>query len=329
MRLSTTKWGFIGCGNVTENKSGPAFNIIENSQIVAVMCRNKNRAEKYARQRNIARWYDDALELIDDKEVNAVYIATPPSTHATYAIMALKAGKPVYIEKPMAANYEDCLRINRVSEETGIPCFVAYYRRYLPYFLKVKELIKENTIGKIGSIQIRLIRKAETEQPYTPDNLPWRLDPEIAGGGYFYDLAPHQIDILQDIFGYILEAQGYRNNVAGLYSAEDTVSASFQFENGISGTGSWSFAAHTSAEEDSIHIIGTNGTIKFSTFEFSPIEVYTDNGVETINPENPEHIQQPLIQAVVDDLRGIAPCSSTGESATATNWVLDRILGKL
>lgn len=95
-------------------------------------CKGKSLCQRKRYQ----EWYDDAQELIDDPEVNAIYIATPPSSHATYAIMAMKAGKPAYIEKPMAQTYEECTRINRISQETGIPCFVAYYRRYLPYFQK-------------------------------------------------------------------------------------------------------------------------------------------------------------------------------------------------
>lgn len=147
------KWGFIGCGEVTKYKSGPAFQKIENSEVVAVMSRNGDKAKTYAKERGIPKWYDDAQELIDDEEVNAVYIATPPSSHATYAIMSMKAGKPVYIEKPMAVTYEECCRINRISKETGVPCFVAYYRRYLPYFLKVKSLVEEGHIGNVINIQ--------------------------------------------------------------------------------------------------------------------------------------------------------------------------------
>ena len=181
------------------------------------MSRKLEKAEKYAKERGIARWYDDAQMLINDPEINAVYIATPPSSHATYAIMAMKAGKAVYIEKPMAVTYEECCRINRVSQETGMPCFVAYYRRNLPYFQKVKTLIEEGSIGNIINIQVRF-----AQPPRSLDRkegiLPWRLQPDIAGGGYFYDLAPHQIDLLQEIFGCILEASGYKSNRGGLYN---------------------------------------------------------------------------------------------------------------
>ena len=292
------------------------------------MSRTEEKAKSYAERHNIARWYTDAQELISDPEVNAVYIATPPSSHATYAIMAMKAGKPVYIEKPMAASYEDCTRINRISKETGVPCFVAYYRRYLPYFLKVKELVRQGAIGKVMNVQIRFAQPAN-ELDSSKTNQPWRLNAEVAGGGYFYDLAPHQIDILQDIFGCILEAEGYSSNRGGLYSAEDSVSACFKFESGLPGSGSWCFVAHESAKEDRIEIIGDKGMICFSVFSFQPIALHTLKGREEISFENPENIQYPLIKAVVEHLQNKSICTCDGVSATPTNWVIDRILGKL
>ena len=322
------KWGFIGCGDVTERKSGPAFNMVEGSMVQAVMSRDIKKAKSYAQRHNIAKWYDDAQELVDDPDVNAIYIATPPSSHATFAIMAMKAGKPVYIEKPMAANYEDCTRINRIAQETGVPCFVAYYRRYLPYFLKVKELIHRGQIGEVINIQIRFAQPP-SEMDYNKTNLPWRLLPGIAGGGYFYDLAPHQLDILQDMFGCILEAEGYCSNRGGLYEVEDTVSACFKFESGLPGSGSWCFVAHESAKEDRIEIIGDKGMICFSVFTFDPIALHTERGREEIAVENPPYVQLPLIKAVVEHLQGKGICSCSGLSATPTNWVVDKILGKI
>ncbi|NDW11304.1 gfo/Idh/MocA family oxidoreductase [Bacteroides sp. 214] len=322
------KWGFIGCGIVTEQKSGPAFQKIENSEVVAVMSRDGEKAKAYAQAHNIKKWYDDAQELVDDEEINAVYIATPPSSHATYAIMAMKAGKAVYIEKPMAVTYEECTRINRIAEETGMPCFVAYYRRYLPYFKKVKGLVEDGTIGNVINTQVRFAQPPR-DLDYNSTNLPWRVQPDIAGGGYFYDLAPHQIDLLQEMFGYILAADGYKSNRGGLYKAEDTLSACFQFENGLVGSGSWCFVAHDSAKIDRVEIIGDKGSLSFSVFTYDPITLHTERGREEITIENPEHVQQPLIQAVVDHLLGKSICECNGESATTINWVMDKILDKL
>ena len=322
------KWGFIGCGEVTEKKSGPAFSLIEGSRVVAVMSRNKERARSYAERHQIPHWYTDAQELLDDPDVNAVYIATPPSSHATYAIMAMKAGKPVYVEKPLAASYEECLRVNRVAQETGMPCFVAYYRRYLPYFEEVKKIVRSGQIGKIVGVQIRFAVPPR-DVDYNRTDLPWRVQRDIAGGGYFYDLAPHQLDLVQELFGPITRAVGFCTNRAGLYETEDTVSAAFQFPDGLPGSGTWCFCAHESARTDRIQIIGDRGRVVFSVFTYDPIELYTEKGRREIVIENPPHVQMPLIQQVVEHLQGKAICTLDSVSATPVNWVVDRILGKI
>jgi predicted dehydrogenase len=327
-QLETVRWGFIGCGAATETKSGPAFSSVPGSEVVAVMSRKAEKAESYATRHQVPRWYTDVQSLIDDPEVNAIYIATPPSSHATYALMAMRAGKPVYIEKPMAASYADCIRINRISQQTGVPCFVAYYRRYLPYFRKVKEIIDSQMLGKLLSCQISFAVPPR-ELDYSSANLPWRLQPDIAGrGGYFYDLAPHQIDLLQYMIkGRIIETQGYCSNMAGLYKVEDTINACFKFDNGMTGSASWCFVAHESARTDRIQIVGLNGSISFSVFDYKPIELYTENGYQTFSIDNPRHVQQPLIQRVVEHLQGKSICECNGIEATPVNWVMDKILG--
>lgn len=326
--LTNVNWGFIGCGEVTEHKSGPAFNQVNHSNIVAVVSRNIEKARSYAERHHIAQYYDDPQQLIDNPNVNAIYIATPPSTHATYALMAIKAGKPVYIEKPMAANYEDCCRIIRISEIEKVPCFVAYYRRYLPYFKKVKEIIQSEILGKINSVQIRFAVQPR-DLDYNSKNLPWRVQPDIAGGGYFYDLAPHQIDLLQEMFGPIVKAEGFKANLGGLYETEDTVSACFQFQNGMIGSGNWCFVAHSSTKEDTIEIIGNKGSMRFAVFSYTPIVVETALGREEHKIENPPYVQLPLIQEVVNHLLGQSICTCDGVSATSVNWVMDRILNKI
>ena len=326
--MKQINWGFIGCGEVTEKKSGPAFNEVEGSQVVAVMSRSENKARSNAERHHVRKWYTDASELIEDPDVNAVYIATPPSSHATFAIMAMHAGKPCYIEKPLAASYNDCIRINRISEQTGVPCFVAYYRRYLPYFQKVKEIIESGTIGNVVNVQVRFSVPPRDLDFQSGKEMPWRLQPDIAGGGYFYDLAPHQIDLLQNLFGVITRAHGYPANRAHLYQAEDTLSACFFFESGIPGSGSWCFVGHESAKEDCIEVIGEKGSLSFSVFTYQPIEVITSEGKNLITVPNPPYVQLPLIKSVIQHLQGIGKCDCTSVSATAVNWVLDRVLWK-
>lgn len=326
--MKQINWGFIGCGEVTERKSGPAFNLVEGSRVVAVMSRSSEKASSYAQRHNIPRWHTDAQSLINDPEVNAVYIATPPSSHATYAIMAMKAGKPVYVEKPLAASYLDCQRVMRISRETGVPCFVAYYRRKLPYFNKVQELLLDGAIGKVVNVQIRF-SVPPRDLDYNSTSLPWRVQRDIAGGGYFYDLAPHQLDLLQEFFGPIVHVSGFSANRGGLYQTEDTVSASFAFQDGMPGSGSWCFVGHESARTDQIELIGEKGRICFSVFTYSPIVLQTSQGKQEITIPNPPHVQLPMIEEVVHHLQGIGTCTSDCISATSVNWVMDRILGKL
>jgi len=319
-------WGFIGCGAVTEMKSGPAFSKVDGSDVVAVMRRDGDKARDYALRHGIGRWYDNAEDLINDPEVNAVYIATPPGSHAAYAIAAMRAGKPVYVEKPMAASREEAEAMNRVSEETGVPLFVAYYRRTLPYFNRVKQLIDEGVLGDLSTVQIRF-----AIPPYQTDfdrtNLPWRVKREIAGAGYFYDLASHQLDLLDYLLGEITGVQGFTANVGGLYDVEDTVTAAFRFQSGVLGSGSWSFVAPADTRTDMIDFVGTKGKLTCSTFMFSPILLESADGVQEYREENPENIQFYLIESIVNYLNGKGSMPlSTGISAARANSVMDRIL---
>ena len=172
------RWGIIGVGDVTEVKSGPAFYKTEHSELAAVMRRNPEKAADYAKRHNVPKWYSNASELIHDPEVDAVYIATPPDSHAKYAIEVMHAGKPVYVEKPMAKNYTECLEMLEVSEKTGQPLWVAYYRRSLPAFLKVKELVETGAIGKPLTVNIKLYKQAG-ERGKTREEMHWHVFPEV------------------------------------------------------------------------------------------------------------------------------------------------------
>ncbi len=326
--LKTINWGIIGCGDVTEVKSGPAFNKIEGSKLVAVMRRDPDKAKDYAQRHNVPKWYSDANDLINDPEINAIYVATPPLYHADYAIRAMQAGKPVYVEKPMAVNYTRCIEMNNVSKETKTPLWVAYYRRSLPYFKKVKELIESGTVGKVLSVSIAFVTTSRNED-FNKDNLPWRVNRNIAGGGYFYDMACHQLDLLDFFFGPINEVYGTFSNQKGLYDAEDNVAASFKLMNGIGGAGVWNFVADENSKTDTIIIIGEKGSISFSAFDFNPIMVFTGDSVSEYKPENPENIQFYLIKDVVEELLGKGKSPSDGISAARTNKVMDIILKKL
>ena len=323
--MDDIRWGIIGVGNVTEVKSGPAFRKADHSDLVAVMRRDAAKAEDYARRHGVSRWYSNADDLINDQEVNAVYVATPPSSHARYAIKVMQAGKPVYVEKPMALNHKECLEMIRVSEKTGMPLMVAYYRRTLPAFLKIKELIESGEIGKPLTANIRLYKQAR-EREIKPGEMSWHVFPEISGAGHFYDLASHQLDYFDFLFGPISLVKGIAVNQAALYPAEDTVTATFRFESGVTGNGSWCFIVDPAAETDVMEIIGDGGKITFGCFRFGDVVLENRMGVHTFRFTNPENIQFNLIQQVVNTLLGKASCVSTGITAARTSFVLEEIV---
>ncbi|MDR0427561.1 MAG: Gfo/Idh/MocA family oxidoreductase [Dysgonamonadaceae bacterium] len=318
------RWGIIGCGDVCEIKSGPAFYKSENSSLVAVMRRNHEKARDFALRHRVPKYYSDADELIRDSDVDIVYIATPPAYHAELAIKVLKAGKPVYVEKPMAVSFRECSDMIDAAKKYKQKLFVAYYRRSLPYFLKVKELLDKKTIGKV------LYVKMEFSRPPLPsdlhkDNQTWRLDKKIAGGGYFYDMASHTIDILLFLLGKISKVNGLTSNVGGFYKIEDTVSASFLFQSGVLASGIWAYSSPVQQEKDEIIIIGEKGTISFSTFSLNDIELEIDGKVISYAFPKPKHIQMNMIQNIINELNGIGKSPSTGETASETNRIMNEI----
>lgn len=320
--MKTIRWGIIGCGDVTEVKSGPGFAKAERSELVAVMRRNGALARDYAERHNVPRWYDDGAALIADPEVDAIYVATPPNAHRDYTLAAAAAGKPVYVEKPMALDTGECDAMVAACREAGVPLFVAYYRRALPRFLKVKELVDTGAIGDVRAVTIALYRE------YQPPAgaLPWRINPAISGGGLFVDLAAHTLDLLDFILGPIARVTGGAGNQGKLYAAEDIVNGAFEFASGVRGTGVWSFNAF--GEVDRTEIVGSRGRVSFATFDNLPVTLETAAGAQNFDIPHPAHVHQPLIQTVVDELTGhtATPCPSTGESGARTTRVMDELL---
>jgi 1,5-anhydro-D-fructose reductase (1,5-anhydro-D-mannitol-forming) len=321
LHMKTIRWGIIGCGDVTEVKSGPGFAKADRSALVAVMRRNGALARDYAQRHGVARWYDDAAALIADPEVDAVYVATPPNAHKEYTIAAAAAGKPVYVEKPMALDAGECDAMIAACRAAGVPLFVAYYRRALPRFLKVKELIDSGAIGDVRAVTITLYRQYEP-----PAALPWRINPAISGGGLFVDLAAHTLDLLDFILGPIARVTGGAGNQAGRYAAEDIVHGAFEFASRVRGTGIWSFNAF--GDVDRTEIVGSRGRVSFATFDDLPVTLDTAAGPQAFTIRHPAHVHQPLIQTIVDELtgHGSAPSPSTGESAARTTRVMDELL---
>lgn len=311
------RWGIIGCGDVTEVKSGPGFALARGSRLVAVMRRNGELAADYAKRHGVGRWYDSAEKLIADPEVDAVYIATPPSSHAEYALAVAAAGKPAYVEKPMARHVPECDQMVEAFKRADLPLFVAYYRRRLPSFMKVDELLKAGALGRLTGVTYRLA------EPHHRKGGIWRTDASLAGAGHFLDVGSHALDILDYLLGPLGDVVGTAANVASDYEVEDHVALTFSAA-GARGSMSWNFAS--TASDDTMRLSGTEGEITFPMFTSRPVRLEDASGVHLFDLPYPAHVAQPMIQSVVDDLLGHGACPSTGVSARRTSQVMDTVL---
>jgi predicted dehydrogenase len=318
--MEIIRWGIIGCGNVTEVKSGPGFQKAARSQLTAVVRRDRVKAEDYARRHGIPRFYSNAGELIHDPEVDAVYVATPPSTHLPLALQVAETGKPCLVEKPMALNHQECLHMVEAFRLKGAPLFVAYYRRALPRFLKVRDLLGVGAIGRLTSVHI------VHYEPLTvgATTAGWRFDASIAGAGLFADLACHGLDLLDFLISPVRRAAGFAVNTGSAYRPEDVTAACFEFETGVVGTGIWNFNGDHA--EDEITFTGSQGVLRTPVFTDGDIVVIKHHREERFPLRNPPHVHQPLIQTIVDELLGRGTCESTGVSGARTSWVMDRCL---
>jgi 1,5-anhydro-D-fructose reductase (1,5-anhydro-D-mannitol-forming) len=321
----TIRWGILGCGDVCEVKSGPGFQLASGSELVAVMRRDRNLAEDFARRHGVPAAYDDARRLIADPNVDAVYIAAPPGAHLALALEVAAAKKPAYVEKPMARTHAECLRMVEAFEAAQVPLFVAYYRRALDRFIKAKELVDSGRLGAIVSVEVRYASDGQSRYAGRGE-LPWRMQAEHAGGGLFFDLASHTLDVLDFLFGPLQGVSGEAMNVGAAGNVEDSVVLRFGTLAGARGAGSWNFSSPT--PEDRIEIVGDAASLRLSTFGDAALELSEAHGVTQFSLPNPRHIQQPLIQTIVDSLHGNGRCPSTGVSAARTSYVMDQaVLG--
>ena len=325
--MKTVRWGMIGCGDVTERKSGPGFGKAAHSELVAVMRRNGALAADYARRHGVARWHDDADAIIRAPDIDAIYIATLTDSHCDYTLRCAAAGKPVYVEKPMGMNHAECLDMIAACRAAGVPLWVGYYRRALPRFLAVRDLIAADAVGEVRMVTSRQLQRLPSVDQFAAGAVPWRVNPALSGGGLFFEGACHTFDFLDFMFGPVAEVRAFAGNQAGAYRPEDIVTATYRFASGVFGSGVWCYTADF--DEEYNEIVGAKGRIRFSTTQPVPIRIFRGDVMEELPVADPDHVHQPLIQTIVDELNGSGKCPSTGESAARTAHVMEAILADL
>jgi len=321
--MQTVRWGMIGCGSVTEVKSGPGFYKAERSSLVAVTSARPAMARAFAERHHVARAYDTTEALLAAPDIDAVYIATPPASHKQLTLQAARAGKHVYVEKPMALRFAECQEMIDACAGLGRRLFVAFYRRAMPRFRQVRQWLDDGAIGAVRTVAV-VQHQPPAADDLSPDTLPWRVRPEIAGGGKFLDMGVHTLDLLDFWFGPIAEVHGIASNQGGLYAAEDTVTATWRHEGGVQGCGSWCYVCADNV--DRVTIVGAKGRIEMEIFTDSPLRLVTAERDEMLSIANPAHVQQPFIQSIVDELTGVGTCPGDPQSAARASWAADEIL---
>lgn len=319
MITDEVRWGILGCGDVTEVKSGPALQQVDRSSVVAVMRRNGAKAKDYASRHGVANWYDNATALIIDPRVNAIYIATPPSSHAELTALAFEHNRPVFVEKPMARDVAECDTMIAAANKSGQSLIVAYYRRALPRFEKLRALIEDGAIGTPRVVQITQLSPSSSNPAEA-----WKIDPSVGGGGMFFDSQPHTLDWLQYVFGEAQNIKGLTLRQAGDYPAEDFVAFTGVFGD-VAVTGTSAFAVGETRED--VTIYGERGSLSMSFFSHTPITLKRDGTSERIEVDDPAHMHQPFIERVVAHLLDGASNPCSGEDARHTNRVLEEIYG--
>ncbi|MCB1123924.1 MAG: Gfo/Idh/MocA family oxidoreductase, partial [Verrucomicrobiae bacterium] len=264
----------------------------------------------FARRHSVPKWSGDAQDLLDDPDIDAIYIATPPNAHLEYTRRALAAGKHVYVEKPMARNGAEARNILEAVNASSQKVCVAHYRRKLPLFMRIQAILQSGELGKPRHVTLRLIQP-DKDPMIAPSEEYWRVQPEISGGGIFHDLAPHQLDLILMYFGEPEVIQGFslkRNPDGG---CDDCVSGQMRFRNDVLFQGHWDFASADGTVKDNCKITCDYGTIGFSFFRSPTLVVKGKNGIETSTYAPPQHIQQPMIEAVNSYFLGAGgnPCS--------------------
>jgi predicted dehydrogenase len=266
-------WGLVGCGDIARKRVAPALRNLDNCELIAVSRADAARAESFAAEFGAKRWHADWRQLIEDPEVEAVYVATPVHLHAEQAVAAAEAGKHVLCEKPMALTVAECERMNASAEANGVRLGVAYYRRFYPAVERVREILES---GDIGVPVVAQVNAFERYDP-APDNpRRWLLDKRYSGGGPMFDFGCHRIEVLLNLFGDVKAVRGFFSNIVFEREVEDTASALIQF---VRGTEAILTVSHAAREpQDTLEIFGSEGSVRIDVLNEGRLCVRTEDG---------------------------------------------------
>ena len=230
MEQTNYHFGILGCGMIA-NIHAQAIQEIPNATLIGVADNRVENAERFAKQYGV-RPYDSYEQMLSDPTLDVICICTPSGFHAQNAMEALKHGKHVVLEKPMALSTESADEIIATCEKTGKLLTVISQLRFSDDILKVKKLLTENAFGKITLCSLYM--KYYRSQEYYSSS-PWKGTKKFDGGGALMNQGIHGVDLLEYIVGPVKEVQGKARTLSHAIEVEDTAVAMLEFKNGALG----------------------------------------------------------------------------------------------
>ncbi len=309
-------WGIIGCGDVVEKKSGPSLAQARRSRIVGMMRRDRSRAEALAGR--FGAWgTDDARAVLEHREVDVVYVATPPSSHMEYVVAAAQAGKHVLVEKPMAMSAAQGRRMVEAARQAGVRLFAAYYRRFHPHLRHVRDQIAAGRIGRPVQAFIDLAKRSTVD----PER-DWLIDPARSGGGHFVDVGVHRLDALVFMLGPVESSCGVRTVFDASSRVEQAVTLAIRFRSGAQAAVTGDFRSGRRA--DYFAIYGDEGAIILDNFDSRQGVIRNGRQEERFSFPAPAGTHLGQVAHIESVLLDGAPPECTGEDALITEEILDR-----
>ena len=317
--MKKVKWGLVGCGDISQKRVAPAMRDLENHSIRGISRKQKDKLEEFAAEFGARECFSSAEDLIACPDIDAVYLATPVNLHCRHTILALESGKHVLCEKPMAMNVEECNRMVDAAKQNGKLLGIAYYRRFYPAVLKIKELIAEGKIGKLV-----MARALACEFWSFPEDSPlhWHIVPEQSGGGPLMDFGSHRIDIILDIMGGIREVAAFTDKLYFEHDVEDSALLILRHESGAHSTIN---AYHSIGHPcDELEVFGSEGRITIPVLNEGDVHFYRNNKlVEKIPCPPNANLHLPLVEDFGNAIIEGRPPRITGETGRLTSVVME------
>jgi predicted dehydrogenase len=317
-------WGLVGCGDIAAKRVAAALAQADGSTLVTVARARAALAAEFAERHGARRWQADWRDVLEDPEVDAVYLATPAHLHAEQATAAAEAGKHVLCEKPMALDAAGCERMIAAARAHGVRLGVAYYRHHYPVVARLRELLAS---GEIGEPVLAQVQAFEPFDPGPDHPRAWLMRRSESGGGPMADFGCHRIEVLLDLLGPVAEVHGFPDNVRYKErEVEDTCVAHLRFREGAVAVLAVTHAALES--RDTLEILGTRGSAQVSVLNQGALRVLTGGGTrEEQHPPHP-NLHQPLVEDFVAAVREDREPAVTGEVGLEVARVMARIYGE-